>query len=151
MTNIDRIKLQRHAVEALKGLEGVEQILGRSALDAGLRHLVKLRASQINGCAYCVDMHTREARQDGETTVRLDRLVVWRDVDCFTAAERAALAWTEAVTRLDDRSELERLRGTLTAHFNDEEIGALTVAIAMINVWNRLQIASHSDRQALAA
>jgi AhpD family alkylhydroperoxidase len=120
-----------------------EAAIGEAGLDKHLKHLVKLRASQINGCAFCVKMHVKEARADGETQDRLDRLVVWRHAADFTAAEKAALAWTEALTQLDSQADLAPLRGQLREHFSDAEASALTSAIAMINLWNRLQVSGH--------
>lgn len=108
-----------------------------------LRHLVKLRASQINGCAFCVKMHLAEARQDGETQDRLDRVVVWAQVDDFDAREKAALAWTEALTYLDRGADHTDLKRRLAQHFSDPEIAALTACIALINLWNRLMLATH--------
>ncbi|MDB5963884.1 MAG: carboxymuconolactone decarboxylase family protein [Polaromonas sp.] len=108
-----------------------------------IHHLVHLRASQINGCAFCVKMHLREAREDGETSDRLDRLVVWAHVSDFTEAEKAALAWTEALTVLDAKTDYGPLRARLRAVFSDEQISTLTASIAMINFWNRLQVSAH--------
>ena len=101
-----------------------------------------LRASQINGCAHCVKMHTRDAREAGETSERLDRLVVWPHVDDYSPREKAALAFTEAMTRLDDQSVLPGLRATLREHFSEQEIAALGADIAMINLWNRISISN---------
>lgn len=108
-----------------------------------LHHLVHLRASQINGCAFCVKMHIKEARHDGETNERLDRLVVWAHVSDFTEAEKAALAWTEALTVLDGRTDYAALRARLRASFTDQQISVLTSSISMINLWNRMQISAH--------
>ena len=146
MTHFDRIRLARNAGDALKAFEGVEQLLDGSDLPKGLRHLTKLRASQLNGCAYCVGLHMREARDENETNERLDHVVVWRDAEHYSDDERTALAWTEALTNLDDASDLDKLHGALTQHFSEAEIAAMTIQIAMINVWNRLQIASHGRR-----
>jgi AhpD family alkylhydroperoxidase len=129
--------------ETLQALEQVHHVMNGSGLEPGLRHLVHLRASQINGCAHCVKMHTREARDDGENNERLDRLVVWDHVADFSPKERAALAWTEALTALDRKTDYAALRATLREHFTDAEIGALTVEAAMINLWNRIQVATH--------
>ncbi len=129
--------------DIIKALQGVPSVLEKQSLERKLRHLVHLRASQINGCAFCVKMHTRETREDDETNERLDRLIVWRHVDDFDERERAALAWVEALTRLDGDAEYGPLRGFLREHFSDKEIGALTTEIAMINVWNRLQVSNH--------
>ena len=109
-----------------------------------LHHLVVLRASQINACAFCVKMHISEARRDGETEARLDSLIVWRHVKVFSAAEKAALAWTEALTTLKDETEYGLLRVRLREHFNDEQISALSATIGMINLWNRVQISQHA-------
>jgi AhpD family alkylhydroperoxidase len=114
-----------------------------AGIDARLVHLVKLRASQLNQCAFCVKMHAKEARDDGETSERLDRLVVWSHVSDFTAREKAALAWTEALTQLPTHTGLGPLRADLRAHFSDVEASALTTVIAMINLWNRLGVSAH--------
>jgi AhpD family alkylhydroperoxidase len=126
--------------QAFVAAEGAIQEAG---LPKTLLHLVKLRASQINECGFCVKMHVKEARQDGETNDRLDRLVVWRHVADFTPAERAALAFTEAVTQLHKHVDMAPLRAELREHFSDQEASALTSAIAMINLWNRLQVSGH--------
>jgi AhpD family alkylhydroperoxidase len=92
----------------------------------GRCHVVHLRASQINACAHCIDMHVREARADGETNERLDRLIAWRHVEHFSPAGRAALAWTEALTTLSPNTDYARLRSQLRDHFSEQQIGALT-------------------------
>ena len=125
------------------GLEKVEAGLQDNGLPPLLRHLVKLRVSQINGCAFCVDMHTREAREDGETNQRLDRLVVWRNVRDFSPAEMSALAWAEALTTRGDGADLAALHDQLAGHFSHDDIAALTMTTVMINSWNRLQVATH--------
>jgi AhpD family alkylhydroperoxidase len=121
----------------------VRETIDAQGLDKKLHHLVHLRASQINGCAFCVKMHLREAREDGETQNRLDRLVVWAHVNDFSEAEKAALAWTEALTTLDHKTDYASLRGRLRQSFSDKEIGALTATIGMINLWNRIQVSAH--------
>lgn len=118
-------------------------LLAKSGLDRKLHHLVLLRASQINRCAFCVDMHYREALADGDTPERLNRVVVFDQFDDFSPAEKAALAWTEALTELHLRPDVAALRSALEAHFSEEEIGQLTMAVAMINLWNRIQVARH--------
>ena len=128
--------------EAVKALVAAETETAKG-MDPLLRHLVKLRASQINGCAFCVKMHLAEARQDGETQDRLDRVVVWAQVDDFDAREKAALAWTEALTYLDRGADHTALKQRLAQHFSDPEIAALTACIALINLWNRLMVATH--------
>lgn len=124
-------------------LEKVHVAIDEHGLDRMLHHLVQLRASQLNGCAYCVKMHTKEARDDGETNERLDRLVVWDHVGDFSAKERAALAWTEALTQIERKTDYGALRAELRAHFSDAEISALTTTVAMINLWNRIQVSAH--------
>ena len=146
MSDSDRINLLGNQRDALKAFEGVEHMLDASDLSAGLRHLLKLRASQMNGCAFCVDMHTREARADGETNARLDHVVVWREAGCYSEEERAMFAWTEALTDLNGTHDLDHLFRELARHFSQSDIAAMTTQIAMINVWNRLQVASHGRR-----
>jgi AhpD family alkylhydroperoxidase len=131
------------APDTIKALVALEEQIQASGLEKSLIELVKTRASQINGCAFCVKMHVKEARADGETNDRLDRLVVWRHVTDFTVAEKAALAWTEALTQLDSHADLAPLRGQLREHFSDAEASAITSAVAMINLWNRLQVSNH--------
>lgn len=129
--------------DVISALTGVHQAIDTHGLDRTLHHLVQLRASQLNACAYCVKMHIREAREDGETSERLDRLVVWEHVSDFSPAERAALAWVEALTLLDRKTDYGNLRAALRAHFSDEQISALTATVAMINLWNRIQVSGH--------
>lgn len=129
--------------EVFPTLLKVSETIAAQGLDKKLQHLVHLRASQINGCAFCVKMHLREAREDGETQDRLDRLVVWAHVNDFSEAEKAALAWTEALTTLDHKTDYASLRGRLRASFSDKEIGTLTANIGMINLWNRIQVSAH--------
>lgn len=130
--------------EAILGkLEAVEASISETGFDKLLHHLVKLRASQINQCAFCVKMHIDEARQDGETQDRIDRLIVWRHVGIFSGAEKAALAWTEALTVLDPSGDLGPQRQELRKHFSDKDISTLTAIIAMINLWNRIQVSQH--------
>ena len=141
-----RIELQQNAPKVVQALAAVEKILTSAEIEPSLHHLIQLRASQINRCAFCVDMHSRDARKDGETNERLDRLLIWREVDDFSERERAALAWTEALTHLNGSGALEGLHAGLTQHFSQSEIAELTSRIAMINVWNRLQVAEHGGR-----
>ncbi len=91
----------------------------------------------------CIKMHTREAREDGETNERLDRVIVWNHVSDFDEREKAALAWTEALTEIDSKADLGALRARLRQHFSDKEIGALTAEVAAINFWNRMQVSRH--------
>lgn len=120
-----------------------EQAVAAAGIAPRLLHLLKLRASQLNDCAFCVKMHSKEARDDGETNERLDRLTVWRHVADYTPAEKAALAWTEALTQLPAKVDLAPLRADLRAHYSEVEASALTSLVAMINLWNRLGVSAH--------
>lgn len=139
------VQLDRQLPDVYKALLGVHKANDGHGLPRPLRHLVHLRASQINGCAFCIRMHSHEAREDGETNARLDHLTGWRHMDDYTAAERAALAWTESLTRLggDREPDYGALRAELRQHFSDEQIAALTVEVSMINQWNRIAISRH--------
>jgi AhpD family alkylhydroperoxidase len=121
-------------------LRGMEAYLRRSGLPAGLIELVKMRASQINGCAYCLDIHSKDARKHGESEQRLHLLSAWRDSPLYTPAERAALAWTEALTSISSGHAPDADYEALRMHFTDKEIVDLTYLIGMINLWNRLAI-----------
>jgi AhpD family alkylhydroperoxidase len=111
-----------------------------SRLERPLFELIKTRASQINGCAYCIDMHTKDARAAGETEQRLYALSAWRETPFFTDRERAALEWTEAVTRVGDTHVPDDVYARVAQHFNDEEMVTLTFAVIVINSWNRLAV-----------
>lgn len=143
MTTIQPVNYQTAVPDVLQALGAVHGVIDAHGLDRTIHHLVQLRASQINGCAFCIKMHLREARADGETEARLDRVVVWEHVADFTPPERAALAWTEALTTIERRTDYAALRAELRRHFSDEQIGALTAGVAMINLWNRIQISAH--------
>ncbi len=142
----DRHTVYETLPAAVEALMTIENAVNTSALDPLLRHLVKLRVSQINGCAFCVAMHLKEARDDGETEKRLDHVVVWPHTDLFSPAEKAGLAWAEALTTQGNGADLNALCSDLQRHFTAEQIDALTLAIVMINNWNRLQIANHNAR-----
>jgi len=111
-----------------------------AALDPVLTHLVKIRASQINACANCINMHAAEARAEGETEQRIYLLSAWREAPCYSARERAALAWTEALTGLSDGPLDPRERESLVEHFSREEQVKLTLLINIINGWNRIAV-----------
>lgn len=125
---------------AIKALLAVEERVGKSALEKSLTELVRLRASQINGCAYCVDMHTSDARKAGETERRLATVVVWRETPFFTERERAALEWTEAVTLVSHEHVPDAVWQAVRPHFSDEELVDLTLLVSAINAWNRFAI-----------
>lgn len=126
--------------DALKALMGLESYLRKSSLEHGLFELVKLRASQINGCAYCVDMHTKDARAAGEAEQRLHCLSVWRECPFYTDRERAALEWTEAVTRVADSHLSDAAYDRVRLTFSKKELADLNFAVIAINAWNRLAI-----------
>src|ERR1700744_1977461 len=134
-------KLNPYAASAhlMKSWTGLSNEIAAS-LEPSLIELVKIRSSQINGCANCINMHTAEARQKGETEQRLYLLSAWPDAPCYTDRERAALGWTDALTRLCQGQELERARETLQAHFTDDEQIKLTLMINVINGWNRIAV-----------
>lgn len=111
-----------------------------SSIDRKLRAILELRISQINGCSYCVDLHNTEARAAGETAQRLDCLIVWREVPFFSDAEKAALAWAEAVTTISQNGAPNALFDALSTHFSEKQIVDLTLIIAQMNAWNRLAI-----------
>jgi AhpD family alkylhydroperoxidase len=124
--------------ELMKHVLAFNEAVEKSGLETSLLHLVKLRASQINGCAYCVDMHTREARQDGESEQRVHLVSAWRESPLYSDRERAALAWTETLTALAGNHVEDASYDEVRQHFGEAEMVRLSVAIGMINVWNRL-------------
>lgn len=136
------VKVAPGAYEAMLGLE---RYLHSSGLDAPLVHLIKLRASQINGCAYCLDMHWKDLRAIGETEERLYSLDAWRECPYYSARERAALAWTEAVTLITNGHVSDAVYDEVRAQFSEKELADLTLAIAAINSWNRLAIAARTE------
>ena len=140
---------QRYSLEAshpdgLRAMYAFNTASARSGLPPLLAELIKIRASQLNGCAYCLDMHTKDARALGETEQRIYTLDAWRDAPFYTAAERATLAFTEAVTRLDRGEIPDELFEELRRHFDEATIGKILMAIVVINSWNRLMIAQRA-------
>ena len=138
-----RLDLYKTSPDATKAMLAFSASTEKLGLEHSLLEIVKLRASQINGCAFCVDMHSADARKGGETERRLYGVSVWRDTPFFTPRERAALAWTEAVTQISTRGAPDDLYAALSAEFTPKERMDLTLAIAMINCWNRLAISTH--------
>ena len=127
----------REVLRAMINLGATTQRLG---LDPTLHHLIKVRVSQINGCGFCIDMHTKDARVDGETEQRMYMLSAWRETSIYTAKERAALQWAEAVTRLDHQQVPEEAFQEAKRHFSEQELVVLTLAVIEINGWNRFAI-----------
>lgn len=135
-----RIEYQKKYPELIKGMLEIEKQIQKTSLDKSIYELIKLRASQINGCAYCIDMHSKDARAGGETEQRLYALNAWRETPFFTDRERAALEWTETLTLISDKDASDELYKIVRNHFDEEELVALTMAIVAINGWNRLAI-----------
>jgi AhpD family alkylhydroperoxidase len=135
----ERLPYAKLSAEPAKSMFALGAYIARCGLEIGLIELIKIRASQINGCAYCIDMHTKDARAEGETEQRIYALSAWRETPFFTDRERAALAWTEAVTRVGDGVP-DPVFSEASGHFNEKELVDLTWAIVAINGWNRLAI-----------
>ena len=135
-----RLDFYKASPDALKALIALEVAVGKLGLEPALLDLVKLRASQINGCAFCVDLHASDLRKKGETERRLYAVPVWRETPFFTPRERAALAWTEAITLVATRHAPDADYEALSAEFSERERVDLTLAIGVINSWNRLSI-----------
>jgi AhpD family alkylhydroperoxidase len=135
---IDERKISPQIFKAMASLEATVQSLG---LEPQLLYLVKLRASQINGCAFCIDMHFKEAKSHGETDQRLYLLDAWREVPFYTDRERAALAWTEAVTLISQDHVPDEIFEQAREQFDEAQLASLTLAIVAINGWNRFSIA----------
>ena len=135
-----RLDYRAASPKAVATMVGLETYVHSSGLEEPLLQLIKTRASQINGCAYCIDMHTKDARAAGETEQRLYLLPAWRETAFFTERERAALAWTEGVTQIAEGHIADALYGSVREHFGEKELVDLTVAVIAINGWNRLAI-----------
>jgi AhpD family alkylhydroperoxidase len=135
-----RIAYMKVAPGAMKAMRGLEAYLAECGLEPSLLDLVKTRASQINGCAYCLDMHTKDARARGESEQRLYALSAWRETPFYTERERAALAWTEAVTLITDGHVPDAVYEEVRQHLTEEELVNLTLAVVAINGWNRFAI-----------
>ncbi len=136
----ERLNYANVSPDALKSMLELEKYVAGSGLERSLYELVKTRASQINGCAFCLDMHTRDARLAGESEQRLYALSAWRETPFYSERERAALAWTEALTLISQNEVSDELYQATRNHFSEKEIIALTMAIIAINGWNRLAI-----------
>lgn len=135
-----RIEYSKAYPKAIKGMLELENFVTTSGLERSLYELVKTRASQINGCAFCLDMHTKDARKSGETEQRLYALSAWRETPFYTERERAALEWTEALTLISENDVPDELFDLVSKYFSESELVTLTIAIVAINGWNRLAI-----------
>jgi AhpD family alkylhydroperoxidase len=132
-----RLNYAKAAPGVYAAMEALDQYLGKCGLDESLLNLVRLRASQINGCAYCLDMHWKDLHAIGEKEQRLCSLDAWRECPYYSERERAALAWTEAVTQITNGHAPEAIYEEVRPHFSEKELSDLTLAVATINAWNR--------------
>jgi AhpD family alkylhydroperoxidase len=139
---IDYTKVESGALRAMYGLE---KYLTESSIEKPLRELIKLRASQINGCAYCIDMHWKDARAAGESEQRLYGLAAWREAPYYSERERAALAWTEELTLIAEHHVSDELYEQTRRQFSEQELVDLTLAVGTINAWNRIAISFRSE------
>ncbi len=135
-----RLNYSKVAPDAMKAMNALERAVKGSDIEPALQELVKLRASQINGCAYCVDMHTKDARIKGETEQRLYALSVWEKTPFYTERERAALLWTETLTLVSETHVPDDVYNEVRQHFSEKELVDLTLAIVLINGWNRFAV-----------
>ena len=140
----ERIHYARTSPGALHPMLQIEKYLRECGLEGSLLHLIKLRASQINGCAYCLDMHWKDLRAIGESEQRLYSLDAWEESPYYSDRERAAFAWVEAVTRVSETHVPDEVYEKVKKHFSEKELADLTIAVAMINLWNRLSIAART-------
>ena len=141
----ERLDFKKASPDAYKAMAAVESHVRQSGLERALLELVKTRVSQINGCAYCLDMHTKDARANGESEQRLYVLSEWRETTFYSDRERAALAWNEAVTRISSDAVSDELFAEVRSHFDEKSLVDLTLAIIAINGWNRLAIPFRSE------
>jgi len=137
---MQRIDYYTVSPEAIKAMMELEKFVNNCSIEKPLLELIKLRASQINGCAYCVDLHTKAATRAGESVQKLHATTVWQESPLFTPRERAALAWTESLTLLADTRAPDAVYQQVTSQFNEKEVVDLTMAIITINSWNRLAV-----------
>lgn len=140
-----RFDYAKVAPGAYRAMAGLEHYLHESGLEESLIHLIKLRASQINGCAYCLDMHWKDLKAIGEQDHRLYELNAWEETPFYSERERAALAWTEAVTKVAETHVPDDVYEKVRKHFAEKELADLTLAIATINAWNRLAISARAE------
>lgn len=140
-----RLNMFKAAPEAIKAVTALENYVQASGLERRFIHLIKLRASQINGCAYCVDMHVKESRHDGLSEQWINMMCVWWESPVYDDKERALLGWVDAVTRIADTGIPDTAFDALKVHFSEEEIVKITVALGAINTWNRLAVGFRSQ------
>ena len=138
---VERLNYAKAFPEGIHALRNLGKTIDAGGLEPSLVELVKTRASQLNGCAYCLDMHTKDARAAGETEQRLYALSAWRETPFFTPRERAALAWTEALTNIQQGHASDESYAEARSQFDERELVKLTLAITQINTWNRIALA----------
>jgi len=142
---MSRLNYAAVAPEGIKTLYATSGYTAKTSIDTRLRHLIHLRVSQINGCAFCMNMHSEEARADGETQQRLDILPGWHETTFFTERERAALAWAESITLVSQTHVPNDVFAAVKEHFSEREIVDLTLIVTAMNTWNRISIAFRSE------
>lgn len=147
---VQRLNPFKAAPDTVKAMVAVEKIIAGSGLETSLLELVRMRASQINGCAYCLHLHATDARKAGETEMRLYMLNAWRESSLYNDRERAALAWTETLTLVASKGAPDQDFALVAAQFSEAEQANLTIAIGAINLWNRLQIGIGATHPAIA-
>jgi AhpD family alkylhydroperoxidase len=141
----ERLNYAKAFPEGIHAQLNLGKVIGASGLEESLLHLVYTRASQLNGCAYCIDMHTKDARAAGETEQRLYALDAWRETPFFTSRERAALGWTEAITDIQHGHASDEAYEAARREFDEPELVKLTLAITYINAWNRIAVAFRAE------
>jgi|LSQX01.1.fsa_nt_gb AhpD family alkylhydroperoxidase len=140
---VKRIKINELEPEAYNAMYGLEKYLNSTDLSRSLKELIKIRASQINGCAFCIDMHTKDALENGETARRIFAVSAWWESPLFDAKEKAALKMTEEITKIADNGLTENTYNEAKENFSDNEIAQIIIAIGVINVWNRIAVSTH--------
>ncbi|TAN19466.1 MAG: carboxymuconolactone decarboxylase family protein [Chitinophagaceae bacterium] len=140
----ERFKLFQVDPDAYKAMSGLESYVRNTGIDKKLYELIKIRASQINGCAHCLSMHTRDARKSGETELRIYMLDAWRETDLYSEKEKAALALTEAMTMISVHGVPDEVFKEVAKQFSEKELAAVMMAVVVINGWNRIAITSHT-------
>jgi AhpD family alkylhydroperoxidase len=143
-TPIERLSYAAHAPELFKKLADLSTAIRKGSIEGSIIHLVEIRASQLNGCSFCLDMHVKEAKLHGERELRLYHIATWHESPLFEPRERAALAWTEALTKLPEGGVSDDLYDRVSSHFSAKELSDLTFAVMAINAWNRAGVAFRS-------
>ncbi len=140
-----RLNFYTTSIEVTQAMRDLQNAVSNSGLESRLLHLVYLLVSRINGCAYCIDMHSQDLRAEGETQLRIDLVSVWEEVDLYTEREQAALAWADAVTRVSETHVPDEVFARARKQFSEEELVKLTLAVVTINGWNRFCIGFRSE------